>query len=97
MQLFDAAHFSDWLGRLRDLAASPAVLEALLLLFAWGPIPATRTLTGILIIIVLFILGTVMLRRLTAGEFPDAHLTPGMLGAPHEAAPPEETHEHKPS
>jgi hypothetical protein len=69
----------------------------LLLLFAWGPIPATRTLTGILIIIVLFILGTVMLRRLTANEFPDAHLTAGMLGAPHEAATVEDTHEHKPS
>ena len=75
-----------------------AVGLVVLLLFAWGPIPATRTLTGILIIIVLFILGTVMLRRLTASEFPDAHLTPGMLGAPHEAASAEEdTHEHKPT
>lgn len=69
----------------------------LLLLFVWGPIPATRTLTGILIIIVLFIVGTVMLRRLTASEFPDAHLTPGMLGAPHESVTVEDTHEHKPS
>ena len=54
MQLFDAAHFSDWLGRLRDLAASPAVLEALLLqlaciiasfLSAWAIRAATRSWT----------------------------------------------------
>jgi hypothetical protein len=69
----------------------------LLLLFAWGPIPATRTWLGILIIIVLGFFGAEMLRRQTASEFPDAHLTAGMLGAPHEAARTEETHEHKPS
>jgi hypothetical protein len=57
----------------------------LLLLFAWGPIPATRTLLGILIIIVLAFFGAEMLRRETAREFPDAHLRPGMLGAPHVA------------
>jgi hypothetical protein len=57
----------------------------LLLLFAWGPIPATRTLLGILIIIVLGFFGAEMLRRQTALEFPDAHLRPGMLGAPHVA------------
>ena len=54
MQLFDAAHFSDWLGRLRDLAASPAVLEPLLLqliciiacfLSAWAIRAATRSWT----------------------------------------------------
>jgi hypothetical protein len=69
----------------------------LLLLFAWGPIPATRTWLGILIIIVLGFFGAEMLRRQTAREFPDAHLTAGMLGAPHEAPAPQETHEHKPS
>jgi hypothetical protein len=76
----------------------------LLLFFWWGPIPATRTLLGILIIIVLAFFGAEMLRRQTAGEFPDAHLMPGMLGAPHQAATapqqaaaPEDTHEHKPS
>ncbi len=46
----------------------------LLLLFAWGPIEATKSLTGILIIIVLAVFGTVTLRRQTALEFPDAHL-----------------------
>jgi hypothetical protein len=58
LQLFDAAHFSDWLGRLRDLAASPAVLEALLLqvaciiasfLSAWAIRAATRSLTDRLV------------------------------------------------
>jgi hypothetical protein len=46
----------------------------LLLLFAWGPIVATRTLSGIAIVIVLALFGTEMLRRQTAREFPDAHL-----------------------
>jgi hypothetical protein len=46
----------------------------LLLLFAWGPIVATKTLTGIAIIIALAVFGTVVLRRETAREFPDAHL-----------------------
>lgn len=81
-----------------------AVGLLLLLLFWWGPISATKTLLGILIIIVLAFFGAEMLRRQTASEFPDAHLTPGMLGAPHEAATvaheaagAEDTHEHKPS
>jgi hypothetical protein len=57
----------------------------LLLLFAWGPIAATKTILGILIVIVLAFFGAEMLRRQTAREFPDAHLHPGMLGAPHTA------------
>ena len=60
-----------------------AVGLLLLLLLLWGPIPATRTWLGILIIIVLAFFGTEMLRRETAREFPDAHLRPGMFGAPH--------------
>jgi hypothetical protein len=62
-----------------------AVGLLLLLLFAWGPIPATRTWLGLLIIIVLAFFGAEMLRRQTAREFPDAHLRPGMFGAPHVA------------
>lgn len=62
-----------------------AVGLLLLLLFAWGPIPATRTWLGILIIIVLAFYGAEMLRRQTAREFPDAHLRPGMFGAPNVA------------
>ena len=50
-----------------------AVAFVLLLLFWWGPIVATKTFTGVLIIIVLAVFGTEMLRRLTAKEFPDAH------------------------
>jgi hypothetical protein len=46
----------------------------LLLLFAWGPIEATKSLVGILIIIVLAVFGTETLRRQTALEFPDVHL-----------------------
>lgn len=73
---------------LRDRAdiAFGAVGLLLLLLFAWGPIPATKTWLGILIVIVLAFFGAEMLRRQTAQEFPDAHLRPGMLGAPHVAA-----------
>jgi hypothetical protein len=54
------------------------VTVALLILFAWGPIEATQKLTGILLIAVLSLFGTQMLRRQTAGEFPDAHAAGGM-------------------
>jgi hypothetical protein len=64
-----------------------ALALLLLLLFAWGPIVATKTLIGIAIIVVLAVFGTEMLRRETAREFPAAHLHPGMLGAPHTAVP----------
>jgi hypothetical protein len=61
----------------------------LLLLFAWGPIVATKSLTGIAIIIVLAVFGTEMLRRQTAREFPDAHLTATTgSGAPGATIPP---------
>ncbi len=60
----------------------------LLLLFAWGPIVATKTLSGIAIIIVLAVFGTEMLRRETAREFPDAHLTHGALAPSGHAPPP---------
>jgi small-conductance mechanosensitive channel len=58
LQLFDALHFSDWLGRLRDLAASPAVLEPLFFqlvcilaafLSAWGIRAGTRPWTDSLV------------------------------------------------
>jgi hypothetical protein len=54
----------------------------LLLLFAWGPIEATKSLTGILIIIVLAVVGTETLRRQTALEFPDSHLAHHTVGGP---------------
>lgn len=59
-----------------------AVALLLLLLFAWGPIVATKTLSGIVIIIVLAVFGVETLRRLTAVEFPDAHVTAATAGAP---------------
>jgi MFS superfamily sulfate permease-like transporter len=52
----------------------------LLLLFWWGPIVATHTLIGILIITVLAFFGTEMLRRQTAREFPEARLPPARRG-----------------
>lgn len=55
----------------------------LLLLFAWGPIETTKSLTGILIIIVLAVFGTEVLRRQTALEFPDAHLASHTGEGPH--------------
>ncbi len=62
----------------------------LLLLFVWGPITATKTFTGVLIIIVLALFGTEMLRRQTAKEFPDAHTKAFLASEP----PPEQpTHE----
>jgi hypothetical protein len=61
----------------------------LLLLFAWGPIEATKTLSGIVIIIVLAVFGTEMLRRQTAQEFPDAHVVHHAVGGPpHAPGPP---------
>jgi hypothetical protein len=56
----------------------------LLLLLAWGPIDATRTWSGILIIIVLVFLGAETLRRQTAREFPDAHLASVLHHQAHE-------------
>jgi hypothetical protein len=54
------------------------VAVALLILFAWGPIDATQKLIGILLITVLSLFGAQMLRRQTAGEFPDAAPAGGM-------------------
>jgi hypothetical protein len=48
----------------------------LVILFAWGPIPATRSWLGVLLIIVLAMFAVEMLRRQTAVEFPDAQVAP---------------------
>ncbi len=50
----------------------------LVILFAWGPIPATRSWLGILLIIALAMFATEMLRRQTAVEFPDAQIGPSL-------------------
>lgn len=76
-------------GIRRSLAPSlrdrPAVVFGvvgilLAILFAWGPIEATRAWWGILIIIALSFFGAQMLRRQTALEFPNARAgqTPDM-------------------
>jgi small-conductance mechanosensitive channel len=58
LDLFDAVRFSNWFGRLSDLAPSPAILEALFLqlaciggafLSAWGIRAATRSWTDRLV------------------------------------------------
>jgi hypothetical protein len=74
-----------------------ALALLLLLLFAWGPIVATKTLTGIAIIIVLAVFGTEMLRRETAREFPHAHLTHGALAPSGQSPPPPPPTTPKPS
>lgn len=48
----------------------------LIILFAWGPIPATRNWLGILLIIALSAFGAQMLRREAVAEFPDAQTGP---------------------
>jgi hypothetical protein len=60
-----------YLNERTDIAFG-VVLLLLLLLFVWGPIAATRTLTGVLIITALAVLGTYVLRRQTLREFPGA-------------------------
>jgi hypothetical protein len=47
----------------------------MLLIFIWGPIPATRKPAGIIVFLVLAFFGTEVLRRQTEREFPDAHLS----------------------
>jgi hypothetical protein len=60
-----------YLNERTDIAFGGVIL-LLLLLFIWGPIAATRTLTGVLIITALALIGTVALRRQTLREFPGA-------------------------
>ena len=45
----------------------------MLLIFIWGPIPATHKPAGIIVFLALALFGTEVLRRQTAGEFPDAN------------------------
>ena len=44
------------------------------MIFIWQPIPATGTPIGIVVFMALALLGTEVLRRQTAVEFPDAHM-----------------------
>ena len=51
-----------------------AVAVVFLLLVWWGPTPAFRIAGWLIVIAGLFVLGTEVLRRQTAREFPDATL-----------------------
>lgn len=62
----------------RPEIAFGAVTLLLIVLFAWGPIPATRNWLGILLIIALSFFGAQMLRRQTAVEFPEAQASGGL-------------------
>ena len=46
------------------------VTVVMALIFIWGPIPATHRLAGIIVFLALALLGTEVLRRQTAAEFP---------------------------
>jgi hypothetical protein len=48
------------------------VAALLLLIFIWGPIPATHRPAGIIVFTVLAMFGTAVLRQQTAREFPDS-------------------------
>src|SRR5262249_17835984 len=48
------------------------VAAIMLLIFIWQPIPATGTAIGIIVFLALALLGTELLRRQIAVEFPDA-------------------------
>lgn len=58
------------------------VAGLLLLLFLWGPTPATRMFWGMLLIVIVVVIGVFALRRETAKEFPEIELRdddPGVL------------------
>jgi hypothetical protein len=68
-----ATGFRRWAApRLRDQPSLAywVVGTVLVLIFAWGPIPATRTLIPSLILIALALFGTEVLRREIEKEFP---------------------------
>lgn len=59
---------------LRQDSLAPFAFTAavMVLIFIWQPIPATGTPAGIIVFMALALLGTEVLRRQTAEEFPDA-------------------------
>ena len=58
---------------LRDqpVLAFAIVTVVMALIFIWGPIPAMHRLAGIIVFLALALVGTELLRRQTAAEFPD--------------------------
>jgi hypothetical protein len=68
---------------LRDQAALTfgIVVLVMVLIFIWGPIPATHRPAGIIVFLALALVGTEVLRRQTAAEFPDPHAGAGTVTA----------------
>ena len=70
---------------LRDQAALTFGIVALVmvLIFIWGPIPAMHRPAGIIVFLALALalVGTEVLRRQTAAEFPDTHAGAGTVTA----------------
>jgi hypothetical protein len=62
---------SPWL-RTRPGSAYGALAAAIALIVTWGPIPATRMVLPVLLMAGLAVAGLEVLRRQTAGEFPEA-------------------------
>jgi hypothetical protein len=63
-----------WLRTRPDLAYA-AVAALILLVVAWGPIPATRMVLPVLLFTLLAVSGVAVLRRQIAEEFPEATTT----------------------
>ncbi len=70
------------------VAMYAAVAAALLLIFIWQPIPSTRSWVGMVVYSVLAFLGTELLRRQMATEFPAGPRIAGGAGPRIAAAPP---------
>jgi hypothetical protein len=68
---------------LRDQAAPTfgIVVLVMVLIFIWGPIPAMHRPAGIIVFLALALVGTEVLRRQTAAEFPDTHAGAGTVTA----------------
>ena len=57
------------------------VVLVMVLIFIWGPIPAMHRPAGIIVFLALALVGTEVLRRQTAAEFPDTHTSAGTVTA----------------
>ena len=53
----------------------------MVLLFIWGPIPDVHRHAGIIVFLALALVGTEVLRRQTAAEFPDTRAGAGTVTA----------------
>jgi len=77
-----ARHFIAPFLRDQPVGTFAIVGVIMLLIFIWGPIPATRKPAGIIVFLVLAFFGTEVLRRQTAREFPEARLAHAEAASP---------------